>query len=94
MFDVYIIYSKSINKYYVGETVDISKRLFEHNTGLYQNAFTSKTNDWELVLKIDCKNRVIARKIEQHIKHMKSRKYIKNLTIYPEMVEKLKSKFT
>jgi len=28
---VYIIYSKKIDKYYVGETPDVANRLLQHN---------------------------------------------------------------
>ena len=35
----------------------------------------------------------IARKTEAHIKRMKSRKYIENLKLYPEMMEKLILKY-
>ena len=32
--------------------------------------------------------------VEEHIKSMKSKKYIQNLKKYPEMVEKLKDKYS
>jgi putative endonuclease len=45
---VYIIYSKKIGKYYVGETSDIEQRLIQHNTGFYKGSFTKQSIDWEL----------------------------------------------
>jgi putative endonuclease len=36
MFYLYIIYSASANKYYVGHSVDPWKRLIEHNTSPLQ----------------------------------------------------------
>jgi len=30
---VYILYSKSINRYYSGQTQDLQNRLIEHNAG-------------------------------------------------------------
>ena len=89
----YILYSRLLDKYYIGETEDIEKRLILHNTGFFKPSFTSKTSDWVLYLKIECNNRKIARYIERHIKSMKSRKYIENLKKYPEMIMKIQKEF-
>jgi len=90
---VYIIFSKQLGKYYVGETFDIDLRVNQHNSGYFDGSFTSVVNDWELFLVIECKSRVQSRKIESHIKRMKSKKYIENLKRYPDMVSKLKEKY-
>ncbi len=87
--NVYILFSDTLNQFYIGETVDFEERLNEHNLGFYKKAFTSKANDWELFLKIVCKDRVQARKIETHIKSMKSKKYINDLKDYPEIINRL-----
>lgn len=89
---VYILYSDLLDRYYIGETVDINKRLDEHNTGFYKKSYTSKANDWELFVKIECKDVFQAKKIEKHIKKMKSKIYIKNLNLYPEIISRLKNK--
>src|SRR5688572_11097688 len=83
----YIIYSAKLNKIYIGETSDVSTRIQMHNSGF--SPFTSRANDWELYYLIPCDDKAIALKIEANIKSMKSRKYIENLTKYPEIVEKL-----
>ena len=90
---VYILYSESLNRYYVGEASNINKRVEQHNSGFYSTAFTKQVSDWVLFHVIDCKDRVQARKIETHIKKMKSKTYIQNLKKYPEILEKLKSKY-
>jgi putative endonuclease len=90
---VYILYSKTIDTYYVGETVDFEERLNQHNTGFYDSGFTKQTKDWDLFHKINCNNRSQARKIEAHIKKMKSKTYIQNLKKFPEITEKLKNKY-
>jgi putative endonuclease len=46
MYYVYIIYSSKLDRYYVGYTENIDKRLVEHNSGI--SKFTSKATDWEL----------------------------------------------
>lgn len=50
--------------------------------------------DWELYLSIDELTYQQARLIEIHIKKMKSKTYIQNLAKYPEIIERLKVKFS
>ena len=88
---VYIIYSEKLNRFYIGETDNFLRRLDEHNVGFFINSYTSKTSDWKLFFLISCENRIQARKVENHIKKMKSRKYIKDLKKYPDISEKLKN---
>lgn len=90
---VYIIFSESLKRFYIGETIDLSKRLVEHNEGIYARSFTKKAQDWELFLTVTCENKTQAIQIEKHIKRMKSVIYIKNLKLYPEIAEKLKEKY-
>jgi putative endonuclease len=73
--------------------MDLSKRVDEHNIGFYNNSFTSKTNDWKVFLQIECLDRSQARKIESHIKKMKSLKYIQDLKKHPEIILKLKENY-
>jgi len=86
----YIIYSKSLNCFYVGYTSDIEERLKLHNTGHFGGrSFTRKASDWELFLIIPCETITQALFIESKIKKMKSRKYIENLKKYPEILDNL-----
>jgi putative endonuclease len=75
----YIIYSKSLDLYYIGETEFREERLEQHNTNYYAESYSSKANDWEYVWIISIENRSEARKIEAYLKSMKSRKYIQKL---------------
>ena len=50
MFYVYILYSQSADKFYVGQTSDVHKRLREHNNPLENSKFTAKFIPWEIVL--------------------------------------------
>ena len=86
----YILFSPSVKKYYIGETEDIDSRILQHNTGFFKDSYTKIADDWKLFLSIECLNRIQARKIEAHIKKMKSKKYIENLKKYPEIISKLK----
>jgi putative endonuclease len=91
---VYIIFSKSAQKFYVGETQDFNERLVKHNSGINKNAFTAQACDWEIQTLIACKNRKMALKIEKHIKGMKSKVYINNLINHEELREKLIARFS
>jgi putative endonuclease len=89
-FFCYILYSKSINRYYVGYTTDIKERIQLHNNGYFGGrSYTHKASDWEKFLLIPCETISEAILIESKIKRMKSRKYIENLKKYPEMIEKI-----
>ena len=86
----YILFSKTINRYYIGYTSDIEERLLLHNQGHFGGrSYTCKASDWDLFLLIPCNTISEAMFLESRIKKMKSRKYIENLKKYPEMVEKL-----
>ncbi len=92
---VYILFSQSIDKFYIGATtLDVNQRVYRHNTKYYDNKYTSQVNDWTIFLEIECPSMTTARHIESHIKRMKSKKYIKNLKMYPEMAEKLLLKYS
>jgi len=78
-FYTYIIYSSLIDKYYVGETENISDRMVQHNSKFYPNSFTLSAGDWELFLLIQFETRSQARKFETFVKRMKSRKFIESL---------------
>ena len=90
----YILYSKCLDKFYIGFTQDsLDNRLKKHRLGFYNQAYTKITNDWVVYFFIKCDCNVQAISIEKHIKKMKSRTYIENLKKYPEISEKLKQKY-
>ncbi len=90
---VYILHSKKIDKYYIGSCLDLNKRITEHKQHNYNKGFTHRADDWELYFVIVDLPYETARKIERHIKRMKSRKYIENLKRYPEISKKLIKKY-
>ena len=92
MAHVYILHSAQINKYYTGSCINLDKRLLDHQTNKYKG-FTGRANDWNLFLSVDHLEHQQARKIEQHIKSMKSSTYILNLLKYPDILNKLKIKY-
>ena len=89
---VYILHSNKLNRFYIGESSDVVKRLLFHENSEARK-FTAKAKDWKLYLKIACENKKQALGIETHLKNMKSSTYIENLKKYPEMVAKLLQKY-
>jgi putative endonuclease len=94
MASVYILFSDKHNKFFSGSCLDLEARLIDHKNKTFLNSFTANADDWELYFSINELHHSDARKIETHIKSMKSKKYIENLKKYPEMVEKLIQKFS
>jgi len=93
MASVYFLYSPSINEFYTGSCLEVGERINQHLSELFPSAYTAKTKDWNLYFHIDYLDYFQARKIEIHIKKMKSKKYIENLKRYPELVENLINKY-
>ena len=74
MYYVYVLCSKQIDRYYVGQTDDIGKRVQSHLSGI--SKYTSIANDWIEVYSEVFETRKEAIKRENEIKEKKSRKYI------------------
>ena len=77
MFYVYILYSASLNKYYVGYTAGTDGRLYKHNTK--HKGFTGKADDWALVYTEAFPDKTQALRREKQIKQWKSCKAIEDL---------------
>ena len=73
-FYVYILHSKKLDKYYVGQSENLEQRLQSHLAGI--SGYTSKAEDWVIVYTEVFESRVEAIKRENQIKKKKSRKYI------------------
>ena len=73
----YILYSISIDKFYIGHTHDVSERLRKHNSN--HKGFTGHKNDWEIVYseEFDTKSEAYFR--ERQVKAWKSRSKILSL---------------
>ena len=79
MFYVYIIYSNKSDRFYIGHTPDVAKRLEEHNNPQGKK-YTSKYLPWELKLSFKVsESRADAMLVERFIKSQKSRKFIEKL---------------
>jgi putative endonuclease len=80
MFYVYILYSKYSDRYYIGHTNDINRRLVEHNNPVTGKKYSAKHLPWNLVFSIEVsESRSEAIKVERFIKKQKSRDFIQSL---------------
>jgi len=75
---VYILYSKTLDKYYVGCTTDIlAERLRRHLSD--HRGYTTKAKDWVVVYYETFEEKLNAFKREKEIKCWKSKERIKQL---------------
>ena len=80
MYFIYIIYSPSADKYYVGYTANIDKRLKDHNGQEHFSTYTSKHRPWILKALFSCgETERVAIKLEKLIKKSHSRKLVEKL---------------
>ena len=77
MYTLYILYSQTLDKFYVGYTNDPFRRLSEHNR--IEGKFTDRGIPWEIVYTEKYASKLEAMKREKYIKAQKSRSYIENL---------------
>jgi len=80
MFYIYILYSKRSDKYYIGFTSDVIRRLEEHNNPLKNTKYTAKHLPWEIKVFFECSDsRGNCLLIERFIKNQKSRNFLEKL---------------
>ena len=79
MFFIYILYSVSSDKYYIGYTENVEKRLHFHNNQI-KVCYTSKHRPWVLKKSFSVgDSKTNALQAERKIKKLKSRKFIEQL---------------
>nr|WP_294780943.1 GIY-YIG nuclease family protein [uncultured Flavobacterium sp.] len=76
-FIVYILFSESKNKFYIGFTSNLEKRIIRHNQK--SKGFTGNTNDWKVVYTEKYETKELAHKRELQIKSWKNRIKIQEL---------------
>jgi len=77
MYTVYILFSESIDRYYVGYTNDLERRLSEHNRK--KGKYTDAGIPWEVVHTEIFELKTEAKEREKYIKSRKSRRYIEEI---------------
>ncbi len=67
-YSVYIIYSKSLNRYYKGYTSNLNRRLKEHNSGY--STYTKTGMPWVLILELKKETKSEALVLERKLKNL------------------------
>ncbi|MFA6169522.1 MAG: GIY-YIG nuclease family protein [Candidatus Margulisiibacteriota bacterium] len=69
---VYILQSQKDQKYYIGQTSDLNRRIFEHNRG---KVFSTRNRiPFELIYSEECATKIEAIRKEKHFKSYKKTK--------------------
>lgn len=84
-FYVYISYSQKLDKFYVGITNDLKRRLSQHNSG--QGVFTNQGRPWILLWTTIKPSSEEAELLEQKLKNLSRDRKIKFMLKYNEGVE-------
>ena len=74
MVTVYILYSRSLKKHYVGQTSNLEDRIRRHNSG--RNRWTKSGIPWELIWIFECEMRSEAMKLEKRIKKRGAKRFL------------------
>ena len=77
---VYILKSEKVDRFYIGSTKDIDKRIYEHNSS--RARWTKRYQPWSLVYKEEFEIRGEAVKRERELKKMKTiNRFISSLSV-------------
>jgi putative endonuclease len=77
MFQVYILRSEILQRFYVGSSLDLKNRLAEHNAG--ENKSTKSGIPWKVVHTEEFKTRADAAKKERQIKARGIGRYLEDI---------------
>ena len=92
-FSEYILFSPSIDKFYIGYSSNIEERVRFHNDINKNRIWTKRGQPWEKFFVIEGLTKSQALKVEKYIKRMKSKKYLQELPNNLNLIEELKAKF-
>jgi putative endonuclease len=76
-FYLYILFSLSVDKYYVGSSKNPIRRLHFYNT--IEKGFTSRYRPWRIVFVLEFPSKEVAQVAERKVKSWKSREMIDRL---------------
>ena len=78
MFTVYVLYSKTFDKIYIGFTGNIIQRLISHNH-IGTKGYTLKFRPWEVIHTEEYPDKKMAMKREKELKSARGRAFIRGL---------------
>jgi len=71
---VYILHSKSLDRYYVGFSKHLNKRIHQHQKEKVH--WTSRASDWEQIWSKEVANTIDARQLEKMIKQRGAKRFL------------------
>lgn len=74
---VYAIYNQKHDKFYIGQTFDVVKRIAEHNEKTFKGYTSQFDGEWRLIYKEEVSSRQEALKREKQLKSFRGREFIK-----------------
>ena len=83
---VYILYSSKLDKYYIGRSTDLAKRLEFHNNPIEGRKFTAKGIPWQMKFSHQCESYEESVLLERYLKKLKSRKALEMLIASPSLI--------
>jgi putative endonuclease len=88
MYKVYVIYNKSADKFYIGQTVNLNDRIKLHNTKAF-NSYTSRFDgEWQLIYSEEVGTRQEALKREKQLKSYQGRLFVKKFIPYSGVAQR------
>jgi len=76
MYYIYFLFAPKYQRYYIGFSEDVHKRLEQHNDDKNTTSFTAKFKPWELTAFFPVSDsKAEAMKVERFIKKQKSKKF-------------------
>ena len=81
---VYVLYSKRLNRFYVGQTTNLENRLSEHNNG--ESPYTSQGTPWILLWSTTKQSFREVELLEQKLKNLSRIRKIRFMRKYKKRI--------
>ena len=78
MYTVYAIYNADANKFYIGQTVNLTERIQLHNAHLFKGYTSQFKGEWKVIYSESVSTRSEALKREKQLKSFRGREFIKS----------------
>ena len=87
IYQVYILFSSKLNRFYVGQTSNLDRRIEEHNNG--ESPYTSQGVPWQLVWSTSKPSRSNAEVLEKKLKNLNKDRKLKFMFKYVEGIKNM-----
>ena len=78
MYQVYVIYNDAVNKYYIGQSGNLDRRIKSHNYKLGKHHTARFEGEWKLIYEESFSTRSEGIRREKQLKTSRGRAYISN----------------